>query len=672
MLRRVRRLRATPTWLALAVLVSLSTLLRFWAARGVPSPWITPDEVIYGELGRSLYSAGHFELLGQPIGFYGLVYPVLVGLPLRLGDPELGYTLLKALQALVMSLAAVPVFLWGRTFMARGFALAAAALSLAIPGLAYSGLIMTEVAFYPVLLLAAWAMARALACPTLGRQALLLGALALAVTTRLQALVLAPALVTALALQLLLDRRLSGLRRFTPTLAGLALLAAFWSAWQLRHGGPATQLLGAYRGAGEISYDAGQAARFILYHAGDLVLFTGVLPACAVALLVVGALCAGERSPEVRAYLAVTVAFSAWFTAEVGVFASRHVGRLAERDLLALAPLLFLGFGLWLDRGAPRPRAATLLVGVSAFLLVLNLPIRTFVSLAAIPDAFTLIPLWRVQVHWPGANLDVLVEAVAAVAIAVFAVVARRLAWALPLALLVVFAGASVSASRVVEARSTILKGVTLASERRWIDRRASRDVAYLYAGEVYWNAVWLNAFWNRRLNRVYDLFSARVPGPIPQQSVGPLFDGRLVLADGAVAPARYVVASHVFGFVGRPLASAPQADLTLWELRPPLRLALWVEGVDGTGFTGYQAKVNVFACRPGRLRLELGAPGRRTVELLRNGRPYRTLQLEGGLWRGLIPTRPPLPVGHGLCTFGIRARGGIVVDGAELVRVVG
>src|SRR2546430_13472755 len=34
---------------------------------------------------------------------------------LSLGDLDAGYTVLKAVQALVMSLAAVPVYLWGRS-----------------------------------------------------------------------------------------------------------------------------------------------------------------------------------------------------------------------------------------------------------------------------------------------------------------------------------------------------------------------------------------------------------------------------------------------------------------------------------------------------------------------------------------------------------------------------
>src|SRR5215203_2359533 len=179
--------------LALVGLVAVSAALRFAAALDVPTPWIAPDEMLYGLLGRGLYATGRLSFLGGDVGYYSLVYPALVGLPLSLHDTALGYTVLKAVQAVAMSLAAVPVYLWGRTLMRPGWALGAAALTVAIPGLAYSGLLMTEVAFYPLLVVAAWAAARALERPTVARQAVLLGAVLLAAATRLQAVVLVPA-----------------------------------------------------------------------------------------------------------------------------------------------------------------------------------------------------------------------------------------------------------------------------------------------------------------------------------------------------------------------------------------------------------------------------------------------------------------------------------------------
>src|SRR5207247_3335919 len=150
--------------------------------------------------------------LGAQAGFLSLVVPVIDGVPLSFHDLALGYSVLKVVQAVVMSLAAVPVYVWCRSLASRGYALLAAALTLALPQLAYSGLVMSEVAFYPLFVLAGWAMARALAAPSGRNQALFVAAFLLVAATRLQAVVLAPALVTALLLEALLRRSRPRLR----------------------------------------------------------------------------------------------------------------------------------------------------------------------------------------------------------------------------------------------------------------------------------------------------------------------------------------------------------------------------------------------------------------------------------------------------------------------------
>src|SRR3954451_12937033 len=58
------RLRRLPWWIVLGALVLLSTGLRVWASRGVATPWIAPDEQIYGLLGQGLYRDGGLTILG--------------------------------------------------------------------------------------------------------------------------------------------------------------------------------------------------------------------------------------------------------------------------------------------------------------------------------------------------------------------------------------------------------------------------------------------------------------------------------------------------------------------------------------------------------------------------------------------------------------------------------
>jgi hypothetical protein len=640
----VRTLRAPSALPWLGLLVGVSTLLRFWAATRIPTPWIAPDELIYAELSRSLWEHGTLHLLGRPTSFFSFVYPAIAGGPLSLPNVHAGYTLLKAIQALLVSLTAVPVYLWGRSFVSARWALAAAALALAIPDLAYSGLILTDVALYPVLVLAAWAMAATLVRPTPARQGFLLAAIVLASATRLQAAVLAPAFVTAVGVKALLDRELRWAARLWPTALGFAALGAGWAAYQLRNGGPATKLFGAYQAAGEVHYTLGDTLRFCLYHAADVVLFTGVAPVCALAVLLVSR----PAGAEARAYVTVAASVTVWLVAEVGVFASRHVGHLAERNLFALAPILFLALALWLDRGAPGPPVVTAAAVAGALALVGYLPMSRFVNAATIPDALTLIPFHRLHVHAPGLNLRLVVLVVVAVAAAAFALVPRLA----PVALLVVFAGASVNVSRVVAAEAARVQPGTVGAHPRWIDEHSPGPVAYLYTGDVYWNSVWESLFWNRRLDRVYDLLLAAVPGGIPQESLGPYEEGRLVDKFGHGPKVRYVVASDSLLFAGRRIADAGNG-ISLWQVDPPFRLRQWIQNVRFDGTVERHAKVFVYACRGGTLRLTLSAPTPLSVRLLRNEKPLGLIPLRPGRAASFdIPAKPRRPLGKHLCSF--------------------
>ena len=94
----------------------------------------------------------------------------------------------------------------------------------------------------------------------------------------------------------------------------------------------------------------------MLLHFAELPLSVGVLPACALLVLLGLAFRrGGTRNEAERAFLAVTTAAVAWIVVEVAVFASRFSLRIEERYMFFLAPLLFLAFVLWLDRGLPRP-----------------------------------------------------------------------------------------------------------------------------------------------------------------------------------------------------------------------------------------------------------------------------------------------------------------------------
>lgn len=630
--------RRVPAWGVLAALVAVSTIVRAFAGLRVPTPWIAADEMIYAELGRSLWETGRLDILGQDSAFYSLLHPALIGLPLAAFDTALGYDVARVLEALVMSLAAVPVFAWGRRLMSERWALAAAALTLCIPGLAYTGLLMSETVFYPLVVLAAWLAARALTEPTLRSQALLVGAVLLVILTRLQGVVLVPAFVLAVALYAAAGRTRAPFVRLWPSLAALAVVGA----------GVGLMGLGAYAPAGSAEYAVGDALRFGLYHAADLLLLVGIVPACAVAALAL----ARPDSPEVRAYLAVTFAFAAGFVAEVGLFASRYVGRLAERDLLGVAPLFFLGLCLWIDRGAPRRRVSSYVVAFAAAGLVLALPLGRLVHEAALPDAFTLIPVWELG------NYDAVVWTFAAVAVLAFALLPRRALVAVPLALALLFVAMSVSVSRYVASESSVLENSFFGgSDPAWIDAAADGDVAYLYDGEPHWNSVWSLVFWNRKLRQVYVLEkSPRVPGPLPQRRFDPFPTG--VLGEGG---ANWVVGpAPTFTFDGEAAASITQvglvqAGLTLWRSAQSLQLQTVRTGVQASGDIYGPASMIVYGCSGGTFELTLIAKGSPVTVRLDNGQSVqeRTLAPEE-IWRPSVPAVGPA----GVCSLAIGPSG--------------
>ena len=636
---------------AVAALVALSTLLRFWAATRVHSLWILPDESIYGQLAQSLYRTGHLRILGEDAGFFGIVYPALAGLPLSLGDLGLGFTLLKALQALVVSLTAVPVYLWARTVAAPRWALVAAALTLTLPDLGYSALVMTEVAFTPLLVLTAWAAARALDRPDRRRQWLLAGAVLFTVGTRLQAVVLLPALATAA----LAAGGRAGLRRLAPALGGLAALALLWTGWRLRHGGPLRQVLGAYSGAADVHYGAGHALRFVLWHFGDLALLTGFAPLVAAILI--------AREPRMRVYAAVAGSLGAWLVLEVGVFAAGNVGYLAERNLVPLAPIVFVGLAAWLDRGGPRPRIAVGVACAAVLALVLALPAARLVTLAALPDSFTLVPFLRLREAHPHANLDLALLAAAGAGLLLLALPRRRL-WLLPLVLGAAFAATSAWASSVVAREAQTVQSQTSGPDPRWIDAHARGDAVYLYTGEQYWNAAWADAFWNRRVRHVYSLNGASVPGGLPQHAVFPRGDGTLAFADGRPAAADYAVVVDGVHPVGRPVADSGNS-LVLWRLDPPFRLDDWTQ----RGAEGDRALVHelVYGCTAGKLEVTLtGGPGR--AEIRSERRVVSTLELGTGETTATAVAAAP-PTSGGLCTFDVLTTAGVTASIVHFAR---
>ena len=645
-------------WAALVALVLLSTAFRAWAAVEVPVPWIAPDEMVYGMLGRSLWLHGSLAILGGPTPYYSLLTPLLAGFPLAAFGLGTGYDLLQGLQAFVMSLAAVPVYLWARTLVPRWSALTAAALTLATPVLAYSGLVMTEVLFYPLLVTAAWAGAAAIARPTRVNQILLLAAFVAVCATRIQAIVLVPALVTAALLDAFLARSWGRLRRQLPAAVGLAVLLAGWAVWRLATGKGA---LGGYDVVASTSYSVGAAARFVLYHGASLLILCGLFPLAAVAVKLVEGLRRGEQDERVRAYLAVTASLCVWMVVEVGAFASRYSDRIVERNLIGLAPVLFIGLVLWLARGPDGGYVVRGAVAAGALAVLLLLPVRRYVDIYGMHDALTLIPMFKLSTLTSLSTMAWVYRAVAVAAAAAFVFVPRRgLQW-VPFALIVALVAASVVSSRFVVDEARAQQRAFLGADPSWADHAGGSRIAYLYDGEPSWPGVWETVFFNTNIDRVYDLNVATVPGPLPQDDVTVRPDGTVVGQPSHLARTRYAIVSNWIKLHGERRGEVTQqglnqTGLVLWKLEQPLRLRTWISGLEPNGDISGEARLVAYNCKSGTFSVTLLIKQAEVVDISIDGNPVRHLEFPGPTtWHGDLPV--PERAG-GTCTLTVKPTG--------------
>lgn len=659
----LERLRRLPEWAPPALLAGVSSAIWAWEGLRVHGPWYIPDEVVYAELGKSLYRLGHFEILGARPDFFSLVYPLFVGPPLVLAGIERGYAVAKELQAVAMSLAAFPVYCLARSVVSRSWALVAASLALALPALALTGFLMTEVLFYPLFCLSAWLMARVLVRPTPGLQALVLGSILLTALTRVQGLLLAPAFVVTAVLAAGLSRTgRRSLLRLAPSIAALALGAVLWLGVALVTG---RNPLGAYEVTTSVRYGTGQSLRFLVYHTADLVLLTGVVPVAALLLLTASVARRRETAPEVVALVSVTIGTTLTFVPFVAVYATGFTGRIAERNLFFLAPLFFASLVAWLRRDTPRP--ALMLGAVSAALLALVLatPWDRFVTAAAEPDALTFVSFVDLHGRFPGAGTAVVVGVLAAGLLALLALPARLLPF-IPLVLGLLLAGAAVSAARYTASTATAYEYLMVGSDQRWVDRAAPGPVDFLYAGERSWSGggpAWTNVFWNDRIERLDTLFGATVAGTGPTQAHRDFVarDGRVVTGSSPLT-LPYVVASTRLQLAGTKLA-ATYAGLVLWQIDPPLRIVSRITGLDpGSGALDDRADLIAYRCRGGSAHLVLLSPDHRVVRITGAGVSAQQVSLSAGVpWEGDIaipaPQRPGAQCKLSLTgTAGVRA----------------
>jgi hypothetical protein len=597
--------RAVPTWAWVAGLVIVSAGIRYALARRIVAPWIMVDELIYSELAKSFADGGRFLLRGESTAAYGVVYPALISPAWALFDriPQ-AYAAAKAINSVMVSLAAVPAYLLARRVVSRPYAVGAAVLVMSVPTLLFAGMLMTENAFYPAFLLAALATVAWLERPDRVRTALVLGAALLAYLTRAQAVAILPALVTAPFL--VSGRR--ALREFRGFFALVAAGVALVVVVQAARGASVFGVFGAYEVAGHAGYTAEGVSRWLLYHWEELILSVGVVPFAALATLALTM--RGRPRPE-RAFLAAAVTLTFWLVLEVAAFASEQSVRVEERNMFYVAPFFLIALVLWVERGCPRPPLPAAAAVAAAVVLPTILPYKKLIGLPAVSDTTALLPLWSLAPSVGGIdNLKWVVLGGSLAVCALFLFVPARWALVLPLLVLAYFAVSQKPIEGKYRQASILdlFQGITT-GQPDWIDRKVGGDaeVALIWSGNTDKYSIWENEFFNRSVRRFY-YTSSPLQGDLPEQPL--TVDRRTGLMrgpDGKVVRAAYVLTDGSVDVEGRVIAEDVRKGIVLVRIAGLLRQVSRVEGLyPQDTWSGAQVTYTRLDCRGGSVDVSL------------------------------------------------------------------
>jgi hypothetical protein len=578
---------AQSTAACLAAIVGVSTLVRAAVGLTVPSVWILPDEIVYSELAKSIAEGGRPSIRGVPVFGWGEVYPTLIAPAWALfDDPVQAYHVALGINALVMSLAAIPAYLLARLFVARRSALLVALFTVLVPSMSYTGVVMTENAFYPVFLLAVLLIARAVREPSAANQAFALLGLGVVAFTRIQGLALVAAYVAALGLYALTgaaSERRRYLARISPTVVLVVLASLIPPVASIVAGEGPLGWLGVRSGTFDEFHPA-EIAEWFAYLTGDLALYVAVAPLAATVVMI--ALGLSRRASEpVRLFGAVALPTLLAMLASVSLVSASvdvdGVENLNERYVFYVVPITFVGVALWIRTGLPRPRPLVWVVVVACCVLAASLPFDRLEHNASF-QSIALMP-W-IGLSFVGPVLPVLV-ATFTLGCGLLWLGSQRdgvgRLWfltALSMTLLAVLAiggnadSASHSAQTFQGGSATWIDDALPAGATVpvvWRERLASSRRLDPFAP---W--IMIAEFFNTAVGDVY-----RLGGPtyyedfLPTKSVGRRTD-RTLVANGKPLEARFVLVTCQTPVVGAVIARAPHGALELVETKGPIRLA--------------------------------------------------------------------------------------------------
>jgi hypothetical protein len=557
---RVDRLfRAIP----LATAFLWLCVLYGWQTRGHVTPWLFTDELKLAQISRSISETGHAAQRGHPSSFQTLYAYVLAPF-WRIDDVSTAYAAIKYTGVIVMTSAIFPAYFLARMVVSRPWALFAAVGAVATPALAYAPFLVEEPAAYPWATLCLFLIAKALAHRTAWW---LLGAgvaTLVAPLVRGQLAVLIPVYALAALFLLWTSTPVKRWRRTWSTwdwIGAIVLLIGaiiFFSAVVGAHSETWFVSTGFYRH---------RTIVYGLWAAGAFAIGVGLLPVVALAALVRPR---GEAwTRELKSFVAVTAAsltaFGLYTATKAAYLSTKFATVVAERNLIYLAPLVFVATGLALERGRLRWWAVA---GTAGFVLYVIMTTPYQLNLRPYSDALGLSIVQMANLDLAFDDRDVTWLLVVALIVSVGLLLGPRLvarrsvglaAGAVAAALVLAWnLSGEISASNGTNGFSQTLRA-NFPSPPNWLDKATGQAPA-IYLGQRIpntANGIWLMEFWNRSLRYVWSLDgSAPGPGTYPPGFVTPDAgpDGRLTgrsIPTGAPPGVNYMVADNEIDVAG-------------------------------------------------------------------------------------------------------------------------
>ena len=594
--RSSRRLPEPRVLLPLLVAYVALFSLYAWQAWERQTVTLFIDEIEFTQVSRSIADTGHATLRaapGQPATSVSL-FAYLAAPAWWIDDVGTAYMLVKLLGVALMTATIFPAYALARTVVSRWYALFAAIGATVAPALSYSPFLVDEPLAYPAATLGFLLILRAAIAPSVRTVGLALAACALCFFVRTQLTVMFVVLGFVLLARVW---RGEPARRWrsswsTGDRVGLATLIV-----------GVTVLLSAAIGHRSTTwyvatgFEKQRMLEYGLWAFGALAIGIGIVP-----LVATLAALARRAEPDAATRAFANVAVSAiavfgMYTAVKAAFLSKTFAIVvAERNLIYLTPLLFVGMALALERRRQSLGATAAATGVAVY-LVSTTPFQLDRYPYYEAHGLAITALANRIPAWPADTIeDVLVAIAIASGLALAALVLSRRRRA------VVGVGAALAAFTLVWSLTTEIyaaNGERRASDQAyaalpkpadWVDRMTGRD-GTLFVGQGISdpNPIWQLEFWNPSIRWFWGI-DGSTPGGVTPNLLRP--DGTL---DPAHLGAEYAVASR------GPRIAAPEVatvgDYVVYRLGgKPVRLTETSAGVDADGWMHEQASYNRYA----------------------------------------------------------------------------